>query len=117
MCTLRILTAGYLPLAHILALVAEIGCLAAGTRIGYGTTKTITDKSPGINQETTKGDGPTLAPTVMAAVPAIMDKIKDGVHKNVDDMGGMKKKIFDKGYKKKQVMSVLEWVVLSVVQQ
>lgn len=91
----------YLPLAHILALVAECTVLAAGGAVGYGSTKTITDNSVGINKATTKGDAPTLAPTVMAAVPAIMDKIRAGVTGVVDKKGGFTKKLFDRAYKVK----------------
>jgi long-chain acyl-CoA synthetase len=93
---------GYLPLAHILALSAENAILSVGACIGYGTPKTLTDKSPGINQKTTKGDAPTLAPTVMAAVPAIMDRIREGVMDAVAHQGSVTKKIFDRGYGVKQ---------------
>ena len=35
---------GYLPLAHVLELSAEISCVAYGTRIGYSSPQTITDQ-------------------------------------------------------------------------
>ncbi|KAL8125147.1 hypothetical protein AgCh_012720 [Apium graveolens] len=63
----------YLPLAHILELAAEI-------------------------KRGTKGDASMLAPTIMAAVPAILDRVRDGVRKKVDATGGLSKKLFDLAY-------------------
>jgi len=63
----------YLPLAHILELAAE------------GTL----------------GDASALKPTLMTAVPAILDRVRDGVRKKVDATGGVAKKLFDIGYNRR----------------
>mmetsp|Transcript_28018 Transcript_28018/g.43569 ORF Transcript_28018/g.43569 Transcript_28018/m.43569 type:complete len:721 (-) Transcript_28018:139-2301(-) len=65
---------GYLPLAHILELMAEFCMLSLGCAIGYGCPKTLT----------TSGSYPIGAidefkPTLMAAVPKIWDIIKKAI--------------------------------------
>ena len=35
---------GYLPLAHVLELAAELSCLSHGTRIGYSSPQTLSDQ-------------------------------------------------------------------------
>ncbi|KAJ0973262.1 hypothetical protein J5N97_021221 [Dioscorea zingiberensis] len=87
----------YLPLAHILELAAEAVMVAAGCSIGYGTPLTLTDTSNKIKKGT-KGDASVLGPTLMTAVPAILDRVRDGVRKNVDAKGGFAKKLFDIAY-------------------
>lgn len=56
--------------------------LVAGCRIGYGSPLTLTDTSNKIKKGT-KGDASVLKPTLMAAVPAILDRVRDGVLKKV----------------------------------
>lgn len=56
--------------------------IAAGASIGYGSPLTLTDTSNKIKRGT-KGDASVLGPTLMTAVPAILDRIRDGVRKNV----------------------------------
>jgi long-chain acyl-CoA synthetase len=56
--------------------------VAAGGAIGYGTPLTLTDTSNKIKKGT-KGDSSVLKPTFMTAVPAILDRVRDGVRKNV----------------------------------
>ncbi|XP_027368731.1 long chain acyl-CoA synthetase 9, chloroplastic-like [Abrus precatorius] len=87
----------YLPMAHILELVAENLLAAVGGCIGYGTPLTLTDSSNKIKKGK-KGDATALMPTVMAAVPAILDRVRDGVLKKVNAKGGLSKKLFDLGY-------------------
>ncbi|MFQ6619510.1 hypothetical protein Gotur_000152 [Gossypium turneri] len=72
----------YLPLAHVLELAAESVMLSAGCAIGYGSPLTLTDTSSKIMRGT-KGDASVLRPTLMAAVPAILDRVRDGVLKKV----------------------------------
>lgn len=55
---------------------------AGGTCIGYGSPLTLTDTSNKIKTGT-KGDATVLRPTLMAAVPAILDRVRDGVRKKV----------------------------------
>ena len=35
---------GYLPLAHVLELSAELSCVSSGTRIGYSSPNTLSDQ-------------------------------------------------------------------------
>ncbi|MCD7462584.1 Long chain acyl-CoA synthetase 9, chloroplastic [Datura stramonium] len=65
----------YLPLAHSRA------CR------GYGSPLTLTDTSNKIKKGT-KGDASVLRPTVMAAVPAILDRVRDGVRKRLSAING-----------------------------
>eukprot|EP00668_Euglena_longa_P007237 GGOE01008658.1.p1 GENE.GGOE01008658.1~~GGOE01008658.1.p1 ORF type:complete len:701 (+),score=218.46 GGOE01008658.1:28-2103(+) len=92
----------FLPLAHILALIADNVLLSCGAAIGYGSPRTITDKSPAVDTKTCRGDAVTLCPTVMAAVPTIMDRIKDGVTQAVEQKGGIVKRLFDTAYATKE---------------
>lgn len=87
----------YLPLAHVLELAAENLIAAVGSSIGYGTPLTLTDTSSKIKKGT-QGDASVLRPTVMASVPAILDRVRDGVRKKVDAKGGLPKKLFDLAY-------------------
>lgn len=54
----------------------------AGVAIGYGSAMTLTDTSNKIKKGT-KGDASALGPTLMTAVPAILDRVRDGVSKKV----------------------------------
>lgn len=87
----------YLPLAHILELAAENIIAAIGSCIGYGSPLTLTDTSNKIKRGT-KGDATVLRPSLMAAVPAILDRVRDGVRKKIDATGGLTKKLFDLAY-------------------
>lgn len=62
--------------------VVQSVMLVAGCAIGYGSTLTITDTSSKIKKGT-KGDASALQPTLMAAVPAILDRVREGVVKKV----------------------------------
>uniref|UniRef100_A0A6V7QXM1 4-coumarate--CoA ligase n=1 Tax=Ananas comosus var. bracteatus TaxID=296719 RepID=A0A6V7QXM1_ANACO len=90
----------YLPLAHVLELAAEAVIAAAGGAIGYGSPLTLTDTSNKIKKGT-KGDASMLAPTLMTAVPAILDRVRDGVRKNVHTKGGLAKTLFDIAYSRR----------------
>lgn len=57
--------------------------IAAGASIGYGSPLTLTDTSNKIKRGT-KGDASELKPTLMTAVPAILDRVRDGVRKKVN---------------------------------
>ncbi|XP_076919858.1 long chain acyl-CoA synthetase 9, chloroplastic-like [Bidens hawaiensis] len=90
----------YLPLAHILELAAENLIAAVGSSIGYGSPLTLTDTSSKIKRGT-KGDASVLRPTLMAAVPAILDRVRDGVRKKVDSAGGLSKTLFNLAYNRR----------------
>ena len=55
---------------------------AVGASIGYGSALTLTDTSSKIKKGTL-GDASALKPTLMTAVPAILDRVRDGVRKKV----------------------------------
>uniref|UniRef100_A0A2N9E728 AMP-dependent synthetase/ligase domain-containing protein n=1 Tax=Fagus sylvatica TaxID=28930 RepID=A0A2N9E728_FAGSY len=90
----------YLPLAHVFEMAAESVMLAAGCSMGYGTASTLTDTSNKVKKGT-KGDASVLKPTIMTAVPAILDRIRDGVVKKVEEKGGLVKHLFNIAYKRR----------------
>lgn len=63
-------------------MVVQSVMLAAGCAIGYGSPMTLTDTSNKVKKGT-KGDATVLKPTLLTAVPAIIDRIRDGVVKKV----------------------------------
>lgn len=63
----------YLPLAHVLELLSEITMLVFGVRVGYSSPNTMTDLSTKV-MKGCKGDASMLRPTMMCAVPLIMDR-------------------------------------------
>ncbi|XP_046869932.1 long-chain-fatty-acid--CoA ligase 4 [Hypomesus transpacificus] len=87
----------YLPLAHVLELTAEISCVAYGCRIGYSSPQTLSDQSTKIKRGC-KGDSTVLRPTLMAAVPEILDRIHKGVMSKVEEMSYVQKTLFKLGY-------------------
>lgn len=88
---------GYLPLAHVLELSAETACLANGTCIGYSSPLTLTDQSSKIKKGC-KGDVSVLRPTLMAAVPVIMDRLYKGVWEKVNSGSPFSKALFQFAY-------------------
>ncbi|XP_019395959.1 PREDICTED: long-chain-fatty-acid--CoA ligase 4 isoform X2 [Crocodylus porosus] len=92
---------GYLPLAHVLELTAELSCIAYGCRIGYSSPLTLSDQSSKIKKGS-KGDCTVLKPTLMAAVPEIMDRIYKNVMSKVQEMNCIQKTLFKIGYDYKQ---------------
>jgi len=64
----------YLPLAHVLELIAESMCMLFGIPIGYSTALTMTDNSSKIKRGS-QGDASVLRPTIIASVPLILDRI------------------------------------------
>ncbi|KAH3746281.1 Long-chain-fatty-acid-CoA ligase [Pelomyxa schiedti] len=65
----------YLPLAHIIEIVSEFVCLTAGSLIGYSTPRTLTD---GFVYNCV-GDINEFHPTILTAVPAVLERIRKGV--------------------------------------
>lgn len=88
---------GYLPLAHVLEMTAEISCVTYGCRIGYSSPQTLSDQSTKIKKGT-KGDCTVLRPTLMAAVPEIMDRIYKNVMSKVQEMNVFQRTLFKLGY-------------------
>jgi long-chain acyl-CoA synthetase len=69
---------GYLPLAHILELMAEFCMLSEGATICYACPKTLTVKG-----SYPRGALEDYSPSLMAGVPKIWDVIKKGVEAKV----------------------------------
>lgn len=88
---------GYLPLAHVLELSAELVCISHGCRIGYSSPQTLADQSTKIKKGS-KGDTSVLKPTLMAAVPEIMDRIYKNVMTKVEEMSKFQKTLFVLAY-------------------
>ncbi|XP_028586895.2 fatty acid CoA ligase Acsl3 [Podarcis muralis] len=88
---------GYLPLAHVLELSAELVCLTHGCRIGYSSPQTLSDQSSKIKKGS-KGDVSALKPTLMAAVPEIMDRIYKNVMNRVNEMSNFQRNLFILAY-------------------
>lgn len=76
----------YLPLAHVLALVAEFFFLAHGTFIGYSSPHTISDESTAIKRGQ-RGDAVLLKPSVLASVPLVLDRIRKGIVQKIESKG------------------------------
>ncbi|KAM7495299.1 hypothetical protein LguiB_029908 [Lonicera macranthoides] len=99
----------YLPLAHVFELEAESVMLTAGIAIGFGSALTLTDTSNKIKKGT-MGDASALKPTLMTAVPAILDRVRDGVFKKVEEKGGFTKKLFNIAYKRRLAAIEGSWL-------
>ncbi|XP_072817839.1 fatty acid CoA ligase Acsl3 isoform X2 [Vicugna pacos] len=88
---------GYLPLAHVLELSAELICLSHGCCIGYSSPQTLADQSSKIKKGS-KGDTSMLKPTLMAAVPEIMDRIYKNTMNKVNEMSSFQRNLFILAY-------------------
>lgn len=77
---------GYLPLGHVLELAAECVFLRNGSTIAYSSPLTLTDNSPMIKRGQV-GDAKIFKPTIMGAVPLVLDRIRSGVHHAVKSQG------------------------------
>ncbi|XP_042869237.1 long-chain-fatty-acid--CoA ligase 4-like isoform X1 [Penaeus japonicus] len=84
----------YLPLAHVLELMAESMMLMFGVPMGYSTPLTMTDRSSKIKRGCS-GDCTVLKPTMMAAVPLILDRIYKGILDKVAAQGPWLQTLFD----------------------
>ncbi len=69
---------GYLPLAHILELMAEFGMIGSGVTVCYADPKTLTATGA-----YPIGALEQYSPTIMAGVPKIWDVIKKGVQAKI----------------------------------
>lgn len=92
---------GYLPLAHIIEVCCELVCMAKGTRIGYSSPLTLIDKAPKI-MPGTKGDCIELKPTLIACVPAIMDRIFKAITERVKEKSTIAREFFRIAYERKR---------------
>ena len=91
---------GYLPLAHVLELSAELSCIMAGIKIGYSSPTTIVDTSTAIKKGQ-KGDLRVLKPTMMACVPLILERFSKAVRDKISKASWIQQAVFDKAFEYK----------------
>eukprot|EP01126_Amoeba_proteus_P005535 TRINITY_DN1186_c0_g5_i1.p1 TRINITY_DN1186_c0_g5~~TRINITY_DN1186_c0_g5_i1.p1 ORF type:complete len:612 (-),score=97.94 TRINITY_DN1186_c0_g5_i1:416-2251(-) len=93
----------YLPLAHILAFMVEVACLANGCALAYGNARTLTDASV----RNCKGDISESIPSFLVGVPTVYDKIKSGITAKIEKSPLLVRKLFQLGFdSKKAAVSV-----------
>ncbi|PVF94702.1 acetyl-CoA synthetase-like protein [Serendipita vermifera] len=102
----------FLPLAHILEYVVELLMQFTGCKIGYGRIKTLTD----LSVRDCLGDLREFRPSLMVGVPAIWETIRKGIVTKVNNMGGLKKLMFNIGMSiKRAQVPVLTSIVDSII--
>lgn len=84
----------YLPLAHVFELSAEMVMFAIGTRMGYSSPLTLTDKSPAIAPGC-RGDATTLKPTTVICVPLVADRVRKAISEAAASRGPFFSAFFD----------------------
>ncbi|CAN7992988.1 unnamed protein product, partial [Ixodes hexagonus] len=85
---------GFLPLAHVMEIAAECGLMTFGLRIGYSSPFTLTDQGTAL-MPNTLGDATVLRPTVMVAVPLLLNRIRKAVEQQVSSKGACSRGLFD----------------------
>lgn len=81
----------FLPLAHVLELMVETCCLVTGACIGYAHARTVTAASPYVAKgDEQSADLLSIRPTLMVAVPSILEVIKNGIAMKLQAMEGLK---------------------------
>ena len=112
----------YLPLAHVLELAAETLFLGIGASIGYSSPLTL--NSAGVKNAEGKptGDLELLRPTIMAAVPLILDRLKSTVTDTVNKSNAVARAVFraafylkQRNYLRKQSSPLLDRLVFSKI--
>ena len=93
----------YLPLAHVMELMCEITCLTNGLTIGYSSPLTLSDVSTGIKSGQL-GDLRVLKPTMMAAVPIILERLSKAVKEKLGTANWIKQTLFRVSFQKKLKM-------------
>ncbi len=91
---------GYLPLAHVLELISELAYIIEGIAIGYSSPQTLTDSSTGIRKGDL-GDLRVLNPTIMHAVPAVLERLKKAIEAKVGMGSWVKKILFQVAFEQK----------------
>jgi len=86
----------YLPLAHILELVAEHVILLRGGCIGYGSARTLTEKGA-----RPIGDIQAIAPSALVGVPRVFDTIKKGALERIESGNAIARFLFNAAYQAK----------------
>jgi len=83
----------FLPLAHVLELLAESSCLMYGIKIGYSSSLTLTTKSSKVKAGC-KGDANVLRPTLMCTVPLILERIYKSIVDTMKRQGWWAEELF-----------------------
>ncbi len=84
----------YLPLTHTLEFSIASFLYFSGVKMGYGTAFTLTNSGTALKKDT-KGDINLLKPTLMAAVPLILDRIRKDIEAKVAKKGPFAKLLFN----------------------
>ena len=84
----------YLPMTHIMELGMVYLCLISGIRVGFSSPFTLTDVSPKLATGV-KGDLSILKPTIMSAVPLMMNRFYKGIKGKVESKGKAFSQFFD----------------------
>ncbi|CAG2102163.1 unnamed protein product, partial [Medioppia subpectinata] len=93
----------YLPLAHIFELTVHLFFISNGVTVGFGSIHTLTDKSNGLKSGT-KGDLTLLKPTILTAVPLVLDRIRIAIE-GVVNRNPFTKLLFNFFYRQKDFWS------------
>lgn len=91
---------GYLPLAHVLELISELAYIIEGISIGYSSPQTLTDNSTSIKKGT-MGDLRVLNPTLMHAVPAVLERLNKAINLKISNEKFLKRTLFKLAYEQK----------------
>ena len=112
----------FLPLAHVLELTAETVFLGIGARIGYGSPLTLNDNGAKNAEGKPCGDLTALRPTLMAAVPLILDRLKAAVTEQVKKSNIVARTVFQvafylkyRNWMRKESSPILDRLVFSKI--
>ena len=112
----------YLPLAHVMELSAETLMLGIGASIGYSSPLTLNGLGVKDSEGKPAGDLEKLRPTVMAAVPLILDRLRSTVTDTVNKGGLIAKTVFntafylkERNWMRKQTSPILDRIVFSKI--
>ena len=92
----------YLPLAHVLELTAELTVLAYGGALGYSSPLTLRDDGCCDSNGKPAGDLSMLKPTLMAAVPLILDRLRAAVQEQVSKSNFITRSMFNLAFRIKK---------------
>ncbi|CZS97197.1 probable long-chain-fatty-acid-CoA ligase [Rhynchosporium agropyri] len=112
----------YLPLAHIFEFVFENACLFWGVRMGYGSSRTLSN----LSMRDCQGDIQEFRPTILVGVPAVWETLRKGIEKKVAAMGWLGSNMFWTALKVKSWFgekglivpaNLLDWLVFNTIKQ
>lgn len=111
----------YLPLAHSFEYAFENCCFYWGTRIGYGSPRTLSS----LSMKNCEGDIKTFAPSILVGVPAVWETLRKGIEAKVAKEGLLTRTAFWGGLRMKEFMmgrgipgaGAIDKVVLDIVRK